>query len=782
MPSAFSTKLRVITRLIVSSALLWLACGEMSQSEGNELSLKEFETQAFQATASGQWRSTGALNTARRRHTATPLHNGQVLVTGGYGAGGARLASTEVYDRSTGMWSTTGSMAMARIEPTLTLLPSGKVLVTGGEGPGGILLASTEVYDPTTGMWSTTGSMAMGRLAHTTTLLLSGKVLVTGGRGSSGSLASAEVYDPATGVWSLTGSLLTDRLNHTAALLPSGKVLVKGGHRNSLLLSSAEVYDPVTGAWSPTNSMAMTRYDHTATMLPSGRALVVGGRDPDLASTEVYDPATGTWSTTGALATARHWHTATLLPSGKVLVSGGLGPSGYLASAEMYNPTTEGWSPTGSMAMARSEFTATLLTTGRVLVSGGIGSSGLLASTEVYIPVIEVLTPANGSTTNNNRPTYSGMAEPGSIVTVFVDGMEVGIRTVDASGTWSVAQPAALVDGSHMVRARATDAVGNISADSNTNTFTVDATPPGSPVISTPANGATTNGRPTYSGTVEAGSIVIVFVKGAVVDATMADASGNWSLEQRVALVDNSHVVMARAMDAAGNTGADSNTNTFTVDATPPPPPVVTTPSNGSRTNNNRPIYRGDAEEGSTVTVFVDGEEVGTTTADTSGKWSVAQPAALADSIHKVRAQATDSVGNTNVALNTNIFTVTAVMVTTPANGATSIDIRPIYSGRAEAGSSVIVFVDGMEVGTTTVDGTGMWNFAQPEALSVGHHTVRARATDAVSNTGTDSDTNTFTIMQMSHYGWSCATTPLVPATWALLALALFLGRRHRSR
>ena len=227
-----------------------------------------------------------------------------------------------------------------------------------------------------------------------------------------------------------------------------------------------------------------------------------------------------------------------------------------------------------------------------------------------------VITPANGSITNN-LPTYSGTAEPGSTVTVIVDGTVVGTTTADGAGNWSLVQPTALAEGNHLVRARAADAAGNISADSNTNTFTVDTTPPAPPVVITPANGSIiNNNQPTYSGTAEPGTTVTVIVDGAVVGTTTADGAGNWSLVQPTALVEGSHTVKATAADAVGNTSADSNTNTFTVDTTPPAAPVVVTPANGSLINNNQPTYSGTAVAGSTVTVIVDGTPVGMTTAD----------------------------------------------------------------------------------------------------------------------------------------------------------------------
>ena len=94
--------------------------------------------------ASGSWRVTGRLNTARFAHTATLLQNGMVLVAGGIGQTDLP-ASTELYDSASRTWTATGSLNTARYSHTATLLQNGMVLVAGGETTNFLVLASAEL-------------------------------------------------------------------------------------------------------------------------------------------------------------------------------------------------------------------------------------------------------------------------------------------------------------------------------------------------------------------------------------------------------------------------------------------------------------------------------------------------------------------------------------------------------------------------------------------------------------------------------------------------------------
>ncbi len=256
------------------------------------------------------WTTTGNMMEARYDHTATLLTDGTVLVAGGSSGGAADLvafASAELYDHITRSWTTTGNMDSAHNRHSATLLRNGEVLVAG-TGEGDIV---GELYDPTSRSWTATGKLAGMHLDHTATLLSDGRVLVAGGccdevEATQG-LASTDLYDPQDGSWATTGSMERGRYGYTATLLPGGQVLVAGGYGSNGSLVSAELYDPITRSWTSTASLIEDRGGHTATLLADGSVLVTGGlgtSSSPLASAELYDPQSESWATSQSMDTS----------------------------------------------------------------------------------------------------------------------------------------------------------------------------------------------------------------------------------------------------------------------------------------------------------------------------------------------------------------------------------------------------------------------------------------------------------------------------------------------
>ncbi|GEM_PF-5387864 len=359
-----------------------------------------------------------------------------------------------------------------------------------------------------------------------------------------------------------------------------------------------------------------------------------------------------------------------------------------------------------------------------------------------------VLAPANGGYVTTTTPTISGTAEANSKVRIYIDGVLKDSITADGSGNWSIVSTT-LTQGSHTVKATATDLAGNTSAFSNTNTFTVDSAVPANPVVSAPADGSyITTATPTMSGTAEANSKVRIYIDGVLRDSTTADGSGNWT-KVSATLTQGSHTIKVTATDAAGNTSGYSNTNSFTIDSAAPGAPVVVGPADGSYVNTATPTFSGTAEANSKVRLYVDGVLVDSVTADSEGNWSKVS-AILSQGSHSLKATATDGAGNTSTYSNTNTFTVdtaapTTPIVSAPVNGSYLTTVTPTFSGTAEANSKVRIYIDGVLVDSTTADGSGNWSKVST-TLAQGSHTVKVTATDAAGNTSGYSTTNTFTV------------------------------------
>lgn len=343
------------------------------------------------AGAAGSWAASSfALGTARARHTATLLGDGTVLVAGGEDGSGAPIVqalAAEVFDPAAGATATSGTMT-ARTRHTATRLPDGDVLVVGG-WDGAAELASAELYRPATGDFAAGPALGVARADATSTLLPDGRVVVAGGEAGGSALNDVDVYAAGAASAAPVGRLAAVRAGHAATLLPSGRILLTGGG-----LGSAELLDRAQDQWTALDpSGYVPSHGHTATLLvngpDAGKLLVVGGIDPYggyLQSAQLFDPGTGSLTSLPTMGSARAYHTATLLPTGDVLVAGGKsGATSTRNTAMIYRAASRTWSTVaGTMSVARSSHTATLLGNGQVLIAGGDDGTTALASGELY--------------------------------------------------------------------------------------------------------------------------------------------------------------------------------------------------------------------------------------------------------------------------------------------------------------------------------------------------------------------------------------------------------------
>lgn len=378
-----------------------------------------------------------------------------------------------------------------------------------------------------------------------------------------------------------------------------------------------------------------------------------------------------------------------------------------------------------------------------------------------------------GGTTNDSTPTLSGTAEANSSVAIFEGSTQIGTATANASGNWSFTPTTPLGEGSHTFTVIATDPQGNVSTSSNSYNVIVDLTPPAVPVLSTVADDVqggvvgnltagqlTNDANPTFTGTGVTGSTVHILNNGTEIGTALV-VNGAWTFTPSTALPDGIYNIRVNATDPAGNVSANSPVFSFTVDTTPPAAPLLTTVqddvgpvtgniTDGSSTNDNRPTFNGTGEIGATITLLNDGQPFGTAVVNSQGNWTFTPTAPMADGPHTITISTTDVAGNTSTTSTTFDLTVDTQPPAAPVinnatddvgtilnpvlSGQTTDDTRPQLNGSAAANATIIIYENGVQVGTVQANGSGAWSFTPPSALSNGSHTWTATATDAAGN------------------------------------------------
>ncbi|MCS5452236.1 BapA/Bap/LapF family large adhesin [Enterobacter huaxiensis] len=384
--------------------------------------------------------------------------------------------------------------------------------------------------------------------------------------------------------------------------------------------------------------------------------------------------------------------------------------------------------------------------------------------------ITDPLAPTNVEVSGDGK-TISGQAEAGSTVSIKdEDGNQIATGKADDQGNFSIPLNPAVVNGETLT-ADATDKAGNTGPTATA--VAPDTTPAETPVITSVednvaniigpiANGGLTNdGTPTINGTGEAGTRLYIFDGQTQIGTLVIPDSGIWSFTPSANVLAGGHVFSARAVDDAGNASGPSNSWSITVDLTPPATPVITQVvdavegstgplTSNQPTNDNRPTINGTGEPGATISIRIDGVQVGTATVGPNGDWSFRPGTAIADGSHSLTAVAIDAAGNPSsptggFTLNIDTAapgqpTIGAVQdntgdVTGPVTSGTPTDeTLPVLTGTAPAGTVITVYDGNTLLGTATLNGSGGWSFTPSTPLTDGTHTLTVRATDPAGN------------------------------------------------
>ncbi|MBD9517417.1 Ig-like domain-containing protein, partial [Pseudomonas sp. PDM22] len=220
------------------------------------------------------------------------------------------------------------------------------------------------------------------------------------------------------------------------------------------------------------------------------------------------------------------------------------------------------------------------------------------------------------------------------------------------------------------------------------------------------------------------------------------------------------------AHDAAGNSADVKASHAYTVDLTAPVATLTIDTvagddivnleeSKAQQTISGKVV--GEFQAGDVVSFKLNGTDYSAKVA-ADGSWSV--KVAGADLAAETNIHATlvahDVAGNVGLIVADHGYTVD---ITAPSNptidqvyddygsiqgpipqGGVTDDKTPALSGGADAGSTVVIYDNGVKIGTATATGDGKWTFTPSTDLSEGEHKFTVDATDAAGNTSAKSD------------------------------------------
>jgi hypothetical protein len=475
-----------------------------------------------------------------------------------------------------------------------------------------------------------------------------------------------------------------------------------------------------------------------------------------------------TLSGTGSVGDTISIYNGSTFVGSAVVVAGGtwsVTPNAALTDGT-YTLTAVATNIAGTQGPASSSFTVTIDT-------AAPGTPVLIGVTDDVGPILGVL--ANGAVTDDTLPTLTGTAEGNSLISVYDGQTLLGTTLASASGAWTFTPPAPLGVGGHALTVTATDALGNQSTATAAFNLTVDLTPPAAPVITgalddvggsqgpIATGGLSDDALPQLSGTAEANSTVFVYNNGALLGSALVNGSGTWTFTPPSPLADGAHSFTATARDPAGNLSGTSAAFVVNIDTTPPVAPVITaitddllpqvgTVASGGVTNDTQPTLSGTAEANASVSIYDNGNLIGTVNAGPTGSWTFTPGTLLPEGNHSFTARATDATGNQGAASTAYSVRIDTTPPAAPVisgatddvgsvqglvvSGGVTDDTLPLLRGTAEAGSTVTILSGGVAIGTTQANAAGNWTFTPSGALAEGTYTFTAVATDAAGNTG----------------------------------------------
>ena len=395
---------------------------------------------------------------------------------------------------------------------------------------------------------------------------------------------------------------------------------------------------------------------------------------------------------------------------------------------------------------------------------------------------------ASGSSTDDVNPVMVGTATPGSLVTLYVDGVPVGSETADpVTGEWSIEIKPALESGkTYSITASEYNGPGDNPPDAGPFLLTIDTVVPtgtfdrvsddvGRYQRDLPNPAVTDDTTPTLHGTGRPGDIVFVRNGSDIISSVTVGADGRWEYtlpEQTNGAALDVSVVFR------GPTGVESAPTDpwkLVIDTEAPVKPIIGDVeddqgpvigpiNNGDVTDDTQPVFSGEgAVPGETVELIIDDEVVGTAIVGEDGKWEVTPENPLAEGEHEAVVVITDPAGNTSEPSDPIGFIVDTTPPTKPTidtvfddagqqtgylqNGDITDDSTPTFAGSAEENSLVYIIVNGREVASVRATDEGTWTWTPPLGLANGHYDVKVVAEDKAGLRSDPSDAFSFDLL-----------------------------------
>lgn len=290
-----------------------------------------------------------------------------------------------------------------------------------------------------------------------------GRLIVAGGYNQGKFHSTVEAFDPTTNKWQFLGRMSGPRGRFQLCQV-NGVLLAAGGSDGNCELKSCETFDTLT-KWARAPEMPVPRTCYGATVV-NDKMYVIGGASGSqgMKNCLQYDPSVSTWSSIAPLNEGRA-QVGVCSTKGRIYAVGGSDAWNCYNSVEVYHPEEDMWKYVAPMKTCRRG-AGTCTLEGKVYAVGGSDGQTVLDTVECYDPEREEWAPV------------ASMATP---------RVNVGVGVVDgkiyAVGGFSGKEFLNSVELYDPLQNRWYQFARHLRAP-------VTASPPLSPVLSSPQNGA----------------------------------------------------------------------------------------------------------------------------------------------------------------------------------------------------------------------------------------------------------------------------------------------------